>query len=84
MNKFVKQYPQLWIPNVGDKIRIIKYTFETNKKCFSIGDIGIIVCVLHTVVLQKYIVNFTSQGNKNVYGHGGWYVTREEMMLADE
>jgi hypothetical protein len=46
MNKFIKQYPKLWLPQIGDKVKVVQVLSAdgtpTDELSYNIGDIGVI------------------------------------------
>lgn len=51
MNKFLKQYPQLREPKVGDPI---KFILSHDNKIFSVGDIGTIIHMSERYRIYEY------------------------------
>ena len=64
MNKFIKKYPQFWVPAVGDRVQV-KIALDSNftevndsKWDYKVGDKGIIMdIVLHFVYIRFDITN---------------------------
>lgn len=52
MNKFLKQYPKLREPKVGDRIEIVK-TINANKK-YQIGDTATITHIGNTLTIVQF------------------------------
>jgi len=97
MNKFLKQYPQLWTPKVGDKIRIIKVLNEHReiitkdqyeRMGYAIGFIGIIIVVPPNNILNidnTYTIDFEINGHTFADTNEDEisYAFREEFELAE-
>ena len=78
-NKFLKQYPNLWVPCIGDTIRIIKaFGFdekETDEWIYKKGDTGTIVKIWTNTIL--YSVYF------KIY-EKTYFVYKDEMELINK
>lgn len=64
MNKFIKKYPQFWVPAVGDRVQV-KIALDGNRTevndshwDYHVGDKGIIMDIgLHLVYIRFDITN---------------------------
>jgi hypothetical protein len=86
-NKFLKQYPQLWEPKIGDIIKIRKCInirkHPTDDLEYKIGDTGIISEIDHSPYFKGenlYKIEF----HNKIVSYDMSYVYREEIELYHE
>jgi hypothetical protein len=94
-NKFLKKYPDLYTPRIGDRVKVTQLLHvhsKDNKPMkffkytpYSEGDIGIIISSeIRDYPGELYRINFNKQGNRQVHIDGVWSLWKEEFELFDE
>ena len=72
MNKFLKQYPQLWVPKVGDVIVVVKPIGELNLNYYHIGAKAIITDCMYRHRSGMYYQGNFNPFNPKIKKYTGW------------
>jgi hypothetical protein len=80
MNKFLEQYPALWVPKVGDRVRIIKLVDNGH---YQIGDVGVIYGVSGdlNLIAYAYYIKFDNHIIDKRYS---WVLKNEMELIGHE